>query len=448
MKAEKLIYSFSSYAYHADCSWGHGSPDIGVNRIAEVAHKYKIPVTWIVNSGSIKILADRIRNWHQLYGDDVILRIPSIHTECEDCVTAYTNDIEREWAALEAAFPWVTVKMAGLGGINNTVVQTLEKLNFKGLWGYCWEQSWWDGITHRGIPWGSWYVDSDRYKAPSPEAEKIVACEWTARDLHAAYHTSNPCIYSSDPNDVLRAGLCTGDDIKYWKDMFDDYLKNTENNENVFFQQQQESHEMENSSAFSVWPAPDILESEKMLDLFFQYITQYNITIKTLPEAVKMYHEKNSTTAPSYMLTRSSPIQPAVNEYTMTLGGIAAGPWPETFFYYDAQCQMAFVKGECKPRLLRNYIGKQGMDNDFLESIPSVFVTKYSKSGCHTEIEFKINSDGQIPFGLVFWDNLEGFQIESLEGASEAKIIQNQLVFLRFNLTGEEKKIKMTLKRH
>lgn len=445
MKAERLIYSFVSYAYRVDASWGHGSPDEGVNRIAQAAHRYHIPVTWIVNSGSIATLAGRIREWHRLYGDDVILRIPAFDDENAGRIPAYTEQVQAEWDALSAAFPWATVRVAGLGGINNTIVQVLEKLDFQGLWGYCWEQSWWDGITHRGIPWGSWYINGENYKAPHPGKGKLVACEWTARDLNAAYHTASPCIYSTDPNDVLRAGLCTGSDIRYWKDLFRDYLENTENNEYVFFQQQQEAHEMENSSAFSVWPAADILESEKMLDLFFRHITQYPITIKTLPEAVKLYHERNQATTPCYMLTHDSPIRPQINAYTMTLGGIGLGPWPETFFYYDAQCQMAFVRGECKPRLLRSYTGKQAADG-FDEEIPPVVVADYSRSGRRIEMEFKVMGKKRIPYGLTYWDDLDGFAVERCEGVSEAKIIQNELVFLRFDLSGE-KRIRLVLER-
>ncbi|MFD2880268.1 hypothetical protein ACFTAO_36990 [Paenibacillus rhizoplanae] len=63
----------------------------------------------------------------------------------------------------------------------------------------------------------------------------MVACEWTARDLHATYHTGSPVIYSTDPNDVLRAGLCTGENIDYWKHLFDEYLFNTDHNGQVFF---------------------------------------------------------------------------------------------------------------------------------------------------------------------------------------------------------------------
>lgn len=447
MRPERLIYTFVSYASHRDTSWGHGSPDEGVDLTAKVAHKYGIPVTWIVNSGSIQVLGERIRKWHALYGDDVILHCPMDEHNIKNRKIELKQAFEREWKILKEAFPWAETKVCAQGGITNDLIEVLEGLEYKGLWGYCWEQIWWDGISHRGIPWGFWYIDSDRYKIPHPGQGKIVACEWTARDLNLSYHTGSPCIYSTDPNDVLRAGLCTGENIEYWKKLFADYLHNTENNEYVFFVQQQEAHEMEVSDAFAVYPMSDVEECAKMLDNFFKYMSGYAITYTTLPKAIELYHEKNQYTAPCYMLTNDSPIRPEINAYTMTLGGIGLGPWPETFFYYDTQCQMAFIKGECKPRMLRNYIGKWNMEDEFKENIPSVFVTKYNKSENLIEIEYEIGYHNPIPFGLVYWDDLTGFQVKACKGASEVKIIQDKLVFLRFNLTGEKKSIGIILQK-
>lgn len=444
MRPERLVYTFISYASHFNNGWGHGTPVEGVDRVAGIAHKHGIPVTWIVNGGSISELRDRIRHWHEVFGDDVILQAPAYGHEIKKSKTELKRILEEEWRRLKAAFPWAATKVAGRGVITNEVIEVLEELDFRGLWGYCWEQSWWDGITHRGIPWGSWYVDSGRYKVPNPGKGKIVACEWTARDLNQAYHTGSPCIYSTDPNDVLRAGLCTGEDIKYWQGLFDDYLQNTAHNEYVFFTHQQESHEMEVTEAFAVWPFTHVVESEKMIDKFFAYLRRYNVTVTTLPKAVELYHQKNQSTAPCYMLTHDSPVRPEINAYTMTLGGGGLGPWPETFFYYDTQCQMAFVKGQCKPHMLRNYIGRWNMDDEFAESIPPVLVTEYNKTEGLIEIRFEIGHWRPIPFGLVYWDNLPGFQVKVLEGAVEAKVIQDKLVFLRLNLTGE--KIRITLK--
>jgi len=357
--------------------------------------------------------------------------------------------LERDWAAVEKAFPWAKTKVAGRGKIYNETIRVLEELGFQGMWGYCWEQVWWDGITHQGIPWGSWYVDGSRYKAPHPGKGNIVACEWTARDLNLTYHSGSPCVYSTDPNDVLRAGLCDGENIDYWKNLFHDYLDNTAHNDQVYFLQHQEAHEMEFSDRFQVFPASHVEACEGMLDRFFEYIAGYPITLTTLPKAVELYHRANEATAPVYMLTRDTQVRPAVNEYTMTLGGVGAGPWPTTLLYYDRECQLAFAEGECVPRMLRSYVGKGEMGDTFDEPVPRVFVTRHVREADTIEVEFEIGHWRLIPFGLAYWDELSEYEVEWCSEGATAKPepIGGRVVLLRLNLTGEPRVVGLRLRR-
>ncbi len=447
MKPENLIYTFVSYASHYDTPWGKGTAIDGIDRTAALAHRYGIPVTWIVNGGSVPVLQERIQAWHEQYGDDVILQTPFFIEDAGASKEKFKQALERDWRIVQEAFPWAKTKVAARGKIYNELIEALEELDFRGMWGYCWEQVWWDGITHKGIPWGSWYVDPARYKVPHPGKGKIVACEWTARDLHATYHSGSPVIYSTDPNDVLRAGLCSGRDIAYWKNLFRDYLANTAHNDQVFFLQQQEAHEMEYSERFAVFPSSHVEACAGMLELFFAHITQYPITLTTLPKAVEMYHAKNEATAPAYMLTRDTEVRPAVNEYTMTLGGTGAGPWPDAFLFYDRECQMAFVKGETAPRMLRNYVGKASMHGEFEEPVPQVFVSGYEKSERRIRMTFEIGHYGPAPFGLTYWDDLSGYVVESCSEGVDARIIQGELAFLRFQLTGGPAAIELSLAR-
>lgn len=447
MKPQNLIYTFVSYASQYDTSWGQGTAVEGVERTARLAHAHGIPVTWIVNRGSIPVLGEQIRQWHEAYGDDIILQCPFFMEDMAMSKDLLKARLEADWHLVKEAFPWATTKIAGRGKIYNEVIEVLEELDFQGMWGYCWEQVWWDGITHKGIPWGSWYVDSSRYKVPHTGKGKIVACEWTARDLHLSYHTGSPVIYSTDPNDVLRAGLCTGEEIRYWQMLFDEYLANTANNEQVYFLQQQEAHEMEFTERFRVFPASHVEACEGMLDRFFAYVAKCGVTLTTLPKALAFYHERNQVTAPAYMLTRDKPIRPEVNSYTMTLGGAASGPWPDTFLFYDSQCQMVFVKGECKPRLVRNYVGQWNMQEEFEEKIPPVFITQYDKKDDCIELVYEIGNWKPIPFGLVYWDDLSGYEVDSCPDDVDVKMIQDELIFLRINLTGERRTIRLLLRK-
>ncbi len=446
MKPEKLIYTFVSYAANYNTNWGSGTAIEGIDRTAGLAHQYGIPVTWIVNGGSIPVIRDAILQWHEEYGDDVILQCPMYGQDPRNRKEELKALLSQEWELLKQAFPWAKTKVAARGQISQEIIQALEELDFQGLWGYCWEQTWWDGISHKGIPWGFWYVDSDRYKVPHPGKGKLVGCEWTARDFNPTYHSGSPCIYSTDPNDVLRAGLCTGDKIDYWKKIFQEYLNNTDHNDHVFFLQQQEAHEMEYTDRFAVFPESHVEECTRMLDHFFRYIKTFPVTFTTLPYAIRLYHQ-NKTTAASYILSEDSPYRPDTNEYTLTLGGTGTGPWPETFFFYDNSCQMAFVKGECIPRTLRSYLGKWNMNEEFLEKVPQVFITHYSKSGGRIELTYDIGYSSPLPFGLVYWDDLSGYEISSCPESCDARIIRDKLVFLRFQLDGTKTRICLELRK-
>ncbi|MEK3884588.1 hypothetical protein [Paenibacillus sp. PL2-23] len=445
IKPEHLIYTFVSYASHYDTPWGQGVALEGIDRTAAIAHKHGIPVTWIVNGRSVPVLKERITEWHRQYGDDVILQSPFFIEDAGASKETFKRALAADWRLVEEAFPWAKTKIAARGKIYNELIEALEELDFQGMWGYCWEQVWWDGITHKGIPWGSWYVDGDRYKVPHPGKGKVVACEWTARDLNATYHSGCPVIYSTDPNDVLRAGLCTGDNIDYWKNLFRDYLNNTAHNERVYFLQQQEAHEMEYTDRFAVFPASHVEACAEMLDLFFAHITQFPITLTTLPKAIAGYHEENDATPPVYMLTEDTLIRPEPNEYTVTLGGTGEGPWPKTFLYYDHECQMGFVKGQCGPHRLRSYVGKGSMADEFDERTPQVFVSGYDKTEERIRMSFDIGHWQPMPYGLTYWDDLSAYEVEGCSEGVEVKIIGDELAFLRFRLTGERMKIELSL---
>ena len=51
----KLIFTFASLAYTVDAPWGKGVAVKGIERLAKILHKYDIPVTWLMDSGSAAI---------------------------------------------------------------------------------------------------------------------------------------------------------------------------------------------------------------------------------------------------------------------------------------------------------------------------------------------------------------------------------------------------------
>jgi len=215
--------------------------------------------------------------------------------------------------------------------------------------------------------------------------------------------------------------------------------------------QHQEAHEMEFTPAFHIYPQADIDATTDMMDEFFRHVRQLGVTRTTLPAVVEQY-AANPATSPSYMLMPRSHANVSLNKYTMTLGGVWPGPWPRTLFFYDEACQMVFVEGECRPRMLRDYTRLHGRA-DFSVDIPWVLVEEtdpdsYIRTDTVVRIRFTITATASTPFGLAYWDDLEGFDVVDCQGAKHCRIIANQVAFVRLDIPAGVHQVHLELARN
>ena len=429
----KLIFTFASLAYTIDANWGKGIPKEGMERIANVAHKYNIPVTWLIDPGSGKAMKNKLDEWHEKYGDDIALNWESTHE-----TSSADDNFKKALDSLKILFPWSKVEVLASGHRSNEILQIAKNEGLSGVWGSCWEQVGTDKITDRGAPWGYFYASNDNYKLPSLNGKGLVSVEWTCRDLLKSLHSGAPTIYSSDPNDVGRNGLCTGDDIEYWKTMFDNYIRNISINKFVFFQQQQEAHEMEYGDVCKSYSLEEIVESEKMLGAFFKYVQSYGdmIEYKTIPQAIQLYKDNFAETEPSVMLFDDAPARKPPFWYAAH-NNRATGPWPKTLLYYDKECQLAFIEDQFKPIMHRDYINNRNIyDPKYYEADNSPVVkikTPWDKVE-FTEIPFEIISDKEMPYAVTLWYDFNRFKVKHIDGAKYIGPIENQVLLLRLNL--------------
>ena len=232
-----LIYMFASLAArHADGA----TCTRGMRLLADTLHPHGVKITWIVSPASARIAAPLLTEWREAFGDDAAVETPPL--------SGTLGDKKAKMAAarhaVAEALPWADVKIAAGGHQDPEIAAVLDDLGFEGLWGFCWEQIEVDEITDRGCPWGFYYMDRDQRLRPAP-GRGIIGMEWTARDLLKSFHSGNPTLYSTDPNDVARGGLCSWENIDYLKGVADNYILNTRYNDHVFLLQHQEAHEME-----------------------------------------------------------------------------------------------------------------------------------------------------------------------------------------------------------
>ena len=421
----ELIYMFASLASrHQD---GVTCQE-GMRRLADTLHPHGVKITWIVSPESARIAAQPLTEWHTQYGDDIAVEVtfPTGSVEEKKQKMSAARD------AIQAALPWANLTIAATQLPDSDSPNMLADVGFEGLWGFCWEQIEVDGITDRGCPWGFFYMDSEQRLRPSKQNNRgVIGMEWTARDLLKGFHSQNPCIYSTDPNDVARGGLCSWEDIDYWKGLADNYIRNTRYNDHVFFLQHQEAHETECSPYWQCYTEEDIRESLIMMDEFVRHIKD-SARMMTLQEAASLYRDRYEQTPSSYMLWNDIPTARPNPEYAWSM---AVGPWPKTFLFYDCEAQMMFVEGKVEPVCIRNYRKGWKADEYFAEPfIPRSRLVRDIRYHWDRDIEITVTSPRDMPFGFALWGDFSKYQVYEASGVLESKILSPELMFLRCNL--------------
>ncbi|HEO71376.1 MAG TPA: hypothetical protein ENN80_08940 [Candidatus Hydrogenedentes bacterium] len=429
-----LIYSFASLA--ARCH--HGTTCLrGMQRLADTLHPHGVKITWIVSAESAHAAAGDLTRWHEAHGDDVAVYIPEIEAPFDE----RKRLLKTQQSAVREALPWADLSIAAGGHRQADVGALLDSLGFKGLWGFCWEQIEVDQITDRGCPWGFYYMDPEERLRPA-HGRGVIGMEWTARDLLKSFHSGNPCLYSTDPNDVARGGICSWENIDYWKGLADNYIRNTRYNGHVFLLQHQEAHEMERSEHFMCYTDEDIRESVIQLDAFVRHIKDKAVMM-TLPEAAHLYRERYEATPTSYMLWEDTPTPPHNPDYAWNM---PCGPWPKTFLYYDRGAQMMFIEGKVEPVCIRNYARPWEPASYFAEpDIPRVRLVKNSQHSWHRELALSVMAPRAMPFGLALWGDYRLYQVAEAPSLLDAKILAPELLFLRCDLAQGQNVINVLL---
>lgn len=418
-----LIYMFASLAarHHQGVTCTNG-----MKLLADTLHPHGVKITWIVSPTSARLAAPLLTQWHEKYGDDVAMETPPL--------TGALGDKKAKVASarhgIAEALPWADVKIAAAGHQDPEIAVVLEDLGFLGLWGFCWEQIEIDDITDRGCPWGFYYMDREQRLRPG-QGRGVIGMEWTARDLLKSFHSGNPSLYSTDPNDVARGGLCSWEKIDYLKSIADNYIRNTRYNQHVFLLQHQEAHEMERAPGWECYTEEDIREAAIMLDCFVDYIRPH-AQMLTLTEAATLYREKYPHTPSSYMLWEDAPCPDPNPDYVWS---IAKGPWPKTFLFYDRYAQMMFIEGKVEPICIRNYARSWNNREYFAEpEIPRARLISDTRYHWSRQLEIVVNSPRPMPYGLALWKDYALYQIAEAPGLLEGKILSGELLFLRYNL--------------
>lgn len=240
----------------------------GMQLLADTAHKYGYPVTWLLRPFAAVEAGDRLKKWHEQYGDEV------------GWLCAFTpgNEAEAEFKALKDATPWQDrIVSAGQVNYNETWVSLFQRLGIEEVWGRCYEQSDCDGISDRGCPYGFYYLRPNNCKAPNNQPGGLVSVPWLSNDPNLIFWTGLQSQLTFDPDDVVDMGFITPGRYEAWYGLVDQFQKQTRFNKIVPLIVQQE------------YDAPTLKATAGYLDALFAYFKEKGIKVVPLREAVSRY---------------------------------------------------------------------------------------------------------------------------------------------------------------
>jgi hypothetical protein len=325
----RFVFYFASQAYYD--AGRKAFPTKGVREYGDLAHKYKMPVTWLTNTEGAHRGKKIFTEFHEQYGDAVIVwGMPNTAgntSQKRDFVlplseTEIREYIQREQAGVKAELPWADIDHLGFFYRTPAAVRAMHALGVKSCYGHCWEMIATDGVTDNGTPWGFYLMDPEgSWKRPNPKPDPtgIIATEWLQHDLNKSWNFYGSCsVFSFDPNDVGRAKICDGRQIDYWREAFREYYRNRRWNEFIPFIFHQEAHEQESTpGGWEVVDQATVDNTYAMTDEFLKFITSGefpDMEIMTLPQATEEYRKVAARqtlphrTPPTYMRFVDIPI--------------------------------------------------------------------------------------------------------------------------------------------
>ena len=436
----------------------------GMHLLADLAHKYNIPITWVITADSAQFLAKDLTEWHNDYQDEplMMLNIQSIWDSNWQSLIGVSNsdsDIEidefnisdvsnstefiaehlvkmrstipkyirSEWKKIERAMEWTVPNVAGAEWKNQVLVQALDDIGFRGLWGYKWEERGTPAETDRGCPFGCFYPSAEQHNFSTPEAGGIIGIPY-----QSASH-----LVSDEYN--LRSALINNTIQRN----YDFYVDNVRWNRWLCY--------VEHVNASDITMLGQ--ETISKLEEYFAYVS-VNERTKLLPlsEIVDDYWINCQKTESTYIFADQTKESLNIEDSDTGIYNHAKESKSEekdgttVFFYYDAECQLTFNDGFMEPIEMRNYISPPVPDNigreDTHQSLPNngveYHLPKVSqfqpiRQRTRLHLYFTIESTKAMPYGVAVWGNHLGLQLAK-SNAEDVAWIDKYLLLIRLAL--------------
>ena len=307
-----------------------------MQRLAALAHRYGIPVTWMTGQPlTFDAAGDLYDAYHAEFGDDLQIR-PTNHNPYAPASPTPTGFAQ----VAQRRFAWFKPLVAAEGsGYERAVISDIID-GYRAFWGIAWNSHGLDNDYDQGTPWGAYCVDPSSYRRPAASDApcRFAGFEWTARDLTRAAISDHEEFYSTDPDDLQAAGFDATSGPAYVRALVDAYAAAGERVPLLMIVQQ-EPDQMERAPLMS-----NPTNSVALLGAIFDQVKRDGMRVVTLSEAAQQAETLTSlprAIAFPYIPTLAVPEAWAPWSYR--------GPYPATIDYVDSRAGMTFVAGRTTP---------------------------------------------------------------------------------------------------
>ena len=397
-----------------------------MRRLAEVAHKHGIPVTWGVEAASARAFATDLTEWHTSHGDEVMMMVDiapiwgsgtdsdDLSQSAEHIVTMrekFPDYISSEKDRLQRAIEWANPIVAGGMQKNHVLLYALAQVGFAGLWGYGWE----DGMDE-GCPFGCFFPSVDRHNFCGTPTSRIVGIPHTS-----LLPTQTP--RGSEETEGADFQILNGTA----KQGFNCYAANAGWNRWLAYIQRIDAAEVASLTS----------EQLNRLDTYLAHVREASETqIMSLPDAVRACQEIGEQTQPTFLLTN-----PKLEDEEK--GSTASDK--SILSYYDAECQLTFEEDRMEPIRVTNYISPPVNSRNGAEvNLPQIEQFRPSRSRSQLRMQFTVESTKAMPYGLAVWGNHAGLTLAT-SNAQEVTWLGDRLLFVRANLQAGKNEIEVVL---
>lgn len=400
----------------------------GMRRLAEVAHKHDIPITWGVGATSARSFAADLTEWHTAHGDEIALMIniapiwgsktdsDDLTQSAEHIVTMrekLPGYISAERDRVQKAIEWANPIVAGGVQKNHVLLYALAEVGFTGLWGYDSENE-----ADDGCPFGCFFPSADKHNFCGTSTSRIVGLPHTSllptQTTHGDEETE-----AIDLQRQISDGTV--------QQRFDCYATNAAWNHGLTYIQRIDPVEVASLT-------PEQLDQ---LDTYLAYVREAPETqIMSLPEVVRACQEAGEQTQPTFLLDEAK----LAGE-----GEVSTDSDKSIFSYYDTECQLIFEESKIEPIRVTNYISPPVSSRNGAEvNIPQIEQFRPSRSRSQLRMQFTIESTKAMPYGLAVWGNHAGLTLAS-SNAQEVTWLGDRLLFVRVNLQVGKNEVEVVL---